>query len=478
MLGGIFLMIGCSQVPNSRGSAKEALTKGTPFNERFFNPVKDDNMLGDPWIIQHEGWYYYTQSGGHHIVVTRSDTITGVSAGQSREIWNIASQRGLDQVWAPELHFYDGLWYCYFTARQNNADTLRRIFVLRSRSADPMGEWDFIGKIPLPDDQWAIDATLLTHEGRLFLLWSGWKDISEGPGVWRQNIYISELADPVTIKPGVPRVKISGPEYSWETVDLPQNEGPQILKSPNGRVFCIYSASFSRGNSYCLGLVELTGEAMNAADWIKSSTPVFQSAPEVRVYSPGHCSFTESPDKSEHWIVYHAAKDSRTGWDRSARIQRFGFDEKGFPVFGTPNSTNVAFSVPSGESVNRVLYRAEDAELIEANVQAADGAETNVVTLPELDSSVTFRLTVPSAGSYPVYIRYTNSMPMTSQATLRINGERRITVQFRRCAMSGAASSDMGLTVIRVELQAGLNTLAFSGTRAVGLDCIILDLGR
>ena len=491
-------MIGCSRAPASADSAKVhdntlgydsalgqesaqgqeiVLTKSTPFNTMFFNPVKDDSMLGDPWITLHDGWYYYTQSGGNHIVITKAGAMTGVSAGLSKEIWNINSQQGLDQIWAPELHFYGGLWYCYFTARQNAADEMRRIFVLRSRSGDPMGEWDFIGKINLPDDQWAIDATFFSYKERLFLIWSGWKDVSEGPGVWRQNLYICELEDPVTVKPGASRVKISGPDHDWETVELPQNEGPEILVSPNNRVFCIYSASFSKSDSYCLGLLELRGEPTDPSCWQKNDSPVFRSAPAEHVYSPGHCSFTESGGGSEHWIMYHAAKDSRSAWDRSARIQQFYFDQEGFPVFGIPRSTNAPYTLPSGEKVNRLLYEAEDAQLTMADVQTTEGASgSGVVKMPELNSSVLFRISVPNAGVYPVYVRYTSSMPMTSQATLRINGERKFNVQFRRCAITGVTTSDMGLTVINVELKAGENDLEFSDSRTIGIDCIILDL--
>ena len=450
--------------------------EGVDFNNGFYNPIKDDHMLGDPWMVQHDGYYYYTQSGGNHIVVLRSRTITGISAGAEKEIWNISNSDNLTEIWAPELHYYDGSWYCYFTARMDRKDELRRIFVLKARTEDPLGEWDFIGKLELPQDQWAIDATFMEHEGKLYLLWSGWKDVSEGPGVWKQNIYICELEDPVTVRKGTDRVKLTGPEYSWETVQFPQTEGPEILKSPDGKVFCIYSASFSKSDSYCLGMLELTGDPMNAGDWIKSTEPVFASNPEEAVYSPGHCSFVKSPDQTQDWIIYHAAKDAGAGWDRSARAQKFSFDGDGRPVFCSPCSLDTQNELPSGEKVVRRLYEAEDGEMNQAQVRQQTGASGGkLVALPESDSALTFHISVPEAGSYAAYVRYSNQVPMQAGAFITVNAGKFEQRLFERCPSAGGKEYGLSVTQISLDLQKGENTILFEGARDILLDCLILE---
>jgi GH43 family beta-xylosidase len=75
----------------------------------------------------------------------------------------------LSQIWAPEIFFFNGRWYAYITAvdptisRGNvvNGEPRRRMFVIKSRTGDPMGEWDFAGRLPLPGNKYAIDGTIL-----------------------------------------------------------------------------------------------------------------------------------------------------------------------------------------------------------------------------------------------------------------------------------------------------------------------------
>ena len=81
--------------------------------------------------------------------------------------------------------------------------------------------------------------------------------------------------------------------------------------------------------------------------WIKESEPVFQSANGV--YGPGHCCFTKSPDGTEDWIFYHAAREKGSGWDRNVRAQRFEWTPEGSPRFGTPHSIDEPLKKPAGE---------------------------------------------------------------------------------------------------------------------------------
>src|SRR5436309_746267 len=110
-----------------------------------------------------------------------------------------------------------------------------------------------------------------------------------------------------------PRVCISRPEYPWEKRGRPLvNEGPTPLWH-NNVLFLIYSASASWTDDYCLGQLRWTGGApLNPTSWLKKSTPVFSSTKEV--FGPGRCSFVESRDGKEDWIVFHSARYSGAGW--------------------------------------------------------------------------------------------------------------------------------------------------------------------
>lgn len=92
--------------------------------------------------------------------------------------------------------------------------------------------------------------------------------------------------------------------------------------------------------------MRLTGnDPLDPKSWTKSRTPVFGSTGTV--FSPGHASFTNSPDDSEDWVIYHTAKHKGAGWNRDINIKKFTWDIEGNPVFGYPESKGVSFPVPS-----------------------------------------------------------------------------------------------------------------------------------
>ncbi|MFA6293928.1 MAG: family 43 glycosylhydrolase [Victivallales bacterium] len=92
--------------------------------------------------------------------------------------------------------------------------------------------------------------------------------------------------------------------------------------------------------------VGLVGEnPLDPENWRKKKKTVFAGTADV--ISPGHASFTQSPDGTEDWIVYHTAKYPGAGWNREVRIQRFTWDKRGDPCFGSPVSSNVEMEPPS-----------------------------------------------------------------------------------------------------------------------------------
>ncbi len=301
------------------------------------NPVAPEGH--DPWVIRSDGWYYYCYSHNGGIWVNRSADLRDAVQFHGTEVWRSEPGKPWSrEIWAPELHFLDGRWYIYFAA-DDGKNEHHRMYALKG-GGDALGTYDFAGKISDPSDRWAIDGTVLRHRGKLYFIWSGW----EGDENVRQDLYIARMRDPLAIEGE--RAMISRPEYDWETIGRPLiNEGPEVLT--RGRdVFVIYSASGSWTDDYCLGQLKLTGaDPMKPSSWTKKPTPVFGRTGTV--FGPGHASFTKSPDGSEDWIVYHAAKKRGSGWDRNTRMQRFTWDVDGNPSFGYPVSEGVGMRGPS-----------------------------------------------------------------------------------------------------------------------------------
>lgn len=319
----------------------------------FTNPLLPAGA--DPWCIYKDGYYYYTNTTGTNITIWKTKSIADLATAEKKVVF-MPPDTGLysKEIWAPEIHYLRDKWYIYFAADSGrNVD--HRLWVLENSSPDPLnGQWKMKGKLTTPDDKWSIDGTVYDHNGKLFLLWSGWDGDTNG----QQNIYIAAMSNPWTVEGA--RTKLSSPELAWETHgdlndpnDVPHvnvNEGPQILKN-KGKLYLIYSASGCWTDFYALGMLtaSVNSDIMNASSWKKNEQPVFQQSPQNRVYAPGHNSFFKSPDGTEDWILYHANNQPGQGCGnyRSPRTQKFSWNKDGTPDFGTPVSINTRLAIPS-----------------------------------------------------------------------------------------------------------------------------------
>ena len=117
------------------------------------------------------------------------------------------------------------------------------------------------------------------------------------------------------------KILISKPEYDWEKVGNPLvNSAPQVIIKDN-IVNLVYSAGGSWTDAYCLGLItaNIADDLINSENWQKHDKPMMQSGNSI--YGPGHNRFAKSPDGSQDYIIYHAARWQGSGWNRSVRIQ-------------------------------------------------------------------------------------------------------------------------------------------------------------
>ncbi|MBI2729344.1 MAG: glycoside hydrolase family 43 protein [Sphingobacteriales bacterium] len=317
-----------------------------PAGKTFTNPIINGS---DPWVFQKDGFYYYTQTSGNKVALWKTTAITKVNSAVSTTIFSpTGGTANSSNIWAPEIHFLDGKWYAYYTAG-SGPDETQRTWVLENSNADPTtGTWVDKGRIFTTDaDFWAIDGTVLEYNGSKYFLWSG----RPNPAVQNQNIYIAKMINAFTLQS--PATMLSKPELSWEINGGPVNEGPEILKNKDGKVFLIYSASGCWTDDYALGMLTLKdgGDPLILADWTKNAQPVFTKKPDSKAFGPGHNSFFKSPDAKEDWIIYHANTNSNEGCGdkRNVRIQKFTWNADGTPNFGVPVATGLAITVPSGE---------------------------------------------------------------------------------------------------------------------------------
>lgn len=318
----------------------------------FTNPIAEG---ADPWVTRHGDQYLWCFSEGNRgISVWTSDRLTSI--GTRHVVWQAPESGPFSrEVWAPEMHHLDGKWYIYLAASDGRNEN-HLAYALESASADPLGPYQLHGPFATGEGAdgkspniWAIDMTVLEHEGKRYALWSGW----DKPGTDRQFLYIAPMASP--LKLAAPRtLLVDNATHLWERTEENAesrglNEGPQVLKR-GGRTFVTYSCGASWKDTYKLGLLELTGpDPLDPASWTKHPEPVFTSG--GKTIGVGHSTFVPSPDGSEMWHVFHAKIDARDGWRRAVYLQPLDFKADGFPDFGTPVQAGRAIPRPKGETV-------------------------------------------------------------------------------------------------------------------------------
>lgn len=313
----------------------------------FRNPLQEQGP--DPWLLYHDGAYYLaTTTWSSQITMRRATTLAGLKSAEEVVVWTGDQPSRCCNIWAPEFHLLDGpngkRWYLYFSAGPAGMNTdNQRNHVLESAGLDPRGPYTYKARVyDARHDLWAIDASVVTIEGKTYFLYSAWEGQDQG-------VYIAAMSNPWTLSSS--RVRIARPTYAWETSLARVNEAPVALQR-NGRTFVIYSASACWGPDYKLGMLTLTGtDPLAESSWRKHPEPVFQRADRARAFGPGHNGFFSSPDGTETWIVYHANASAQGACDmkRAPRAQKISWNTDGTPNLGAPVALDVGIAVPSGE---------------------------------------------------------------------------------------------------------------------------------
>ncbi len=331
--------------PEAHGGNAESAT--------FRNPLLPSGP--DPWVTSYKGMYYYTNTTSVNLTIWATTDITDLRHARTKVIWVPPADGPYShELWAPELHRFDGRWYMYFAADAGKNDS-HRIWVIENPSDDPMeGTWTFKGQVKDATDRWAIDASAFEVQGQKYMIWSGWKGDKNN----EQDIFLAHLKNPWTIDSE--RVEISAPRYTWEMVgDLPEqpehphvnvNEGPEMLQHGDD-LFLVYSASGCWTDYYALGVAraKVGSNLLDAKSWQKYDHPFLHQDAVNGVFGTGHNGFFKSPDGKQDWIVYHANSARHEGCEdaRSPRAQPFTWNADGSPEFGRPLPTDVPIPKPS-----------------------------------------------------------------------------------------------------------------------------------
>ncbi len=296
----------------------------------------------DPYIIQMDGWYYFTASVPEfdRIILRKARTLAELPDAVEKVVWSRHAEGPLScNIWAPELHFVDGKWYIYFAAARGGADESgvydHRIYALENENPDPMsGSFKEAGRIDTGWESFSLDSTTVQYGGKRYFIWAQ-RDFAI-PG--NSNLYIAEMKNALELK--LPAVRLSIPEYDWECRGFLVNEGPSCLLH-GGRLYLTYSAS-ATDERYAMGLLTLKegGDPLKAEDWRKSPLPVMVTEETNGLYGPGHNSFTVD-EEGKSILVFHARPypgfkgDALSDPNRHCFLRPVRYDAGDCPVFAS-----------------------------------------------------------------------------------------------------------------------------------------------
>ena len=310
----------------------------------------------DPYVTKgSDGYYYFTASypmrgasdrnGYDRIILRRAKTIEELAAAEEIVIWDEKDDpNAFRYIWAPEIHEIDGNWYVFFTASNESGNVWGiKCHVLACTGDDPYTDpWVNKGVMQtLPGDtfsfRWfSLDMTYFECNGVHYVAWAQ----TDG----NSNVYLA------TINPEEPwkltsfPMLLTKPEYYWEKVSIPVNEGPAVMME-NGKVYLAFSAS-ATGPEYCIGLMyaDITADLMDKSSWTKLPYPLLTSDDLIGEYGPGHNCFVK--DENGDWVfVYHSRSEEcytkACGFGmndplydpcRSAHVRKVQWDDTGMPI--------------------------------------------------------------------------------------------------------------------------------------------------
>lgn len=236
----------------------------------------DSLIASDPYILADKAsrTYYLTGSGG---TMWKSPDLKSWEGPFSYIEIDTTSWMGSNpMIWAPELHYFKGKYYCFATFTNTDVvvdtvpercDVLRRgIHILTADQAE--GPYRPVTQIPYLPEEWStLDGTLFEEEGVPYLVFNhDWMQLENG------EIRQIKLSDDLSRTAGEARTLFSGKDAPWSrdmqligelTFGMSLNgyvsDGPFLFKTGSGRLGMLWS-SWS-DNRYAQGVAySLTGD--------------------------------------------------------------------------------------------------------------------------------------------------------------------------------------------------------------------------
>ena len=217
---------------------------------------REDLHIRDPFVFCRDGKYYLLGTTGDDCWNKGSNLLLY----ESTDLENFSQKcvmvkgdylNGYTNIWAPELHEYEGRYYLIFSVYRDDKGRGSIIFV----SDDINGEFKpLTGEYITPEKWGCLDATLFVYKGEPYLCFSNeWTTPITGDG--DGSLFIAKLSRDLKTIADKPRKIISG-KYSGFALEINERnevfgyvaEGPYLYEE-NGNVVLLWSTFTKTGYS-------------------------------------------------------------------------------------------------------------------------------------------------------------------------------------------------------------------------------------
>ena len=200
-------------------------------------------MLADPFILEHDGWYYiYGTESDNGIVVYRSRDLKTWSSlcGNAKE--NLAMHKddvwGSRYFWAPEVYKRGDKFIMTYSAHAH---------ICCAESDSPCGPFIQKEQRPYLPEEGGIDSSIFfDDDGKAYMFWVRF---TGGNIIWAAEM----TPDLKQVKMETAREIINPLDSTWETKMWRIAEGPMTIKY-KGKYYLTYSCNDFRSQDYAVGV--------------------------------------------------------------------------------------------------------------------------------------------------------------------------------------------------------------------------------
>jgi len=244
--------------------------------------------IRDPFVIKHNGKYYMYGSRGDNLWIEGGGFDVYISS--DLENWSDpieifappAGFWGDRQLWAPEVHEYNGEFYLFATF--NSVIVKRGTAILKAKAPEGPFVPHSDGAIT-PSDWGCLDGTLHQENGKNYMVFCNeWTQVFDG------TMCAVELSSDLKSPIGEPKLLFKASDASWaKPITVPPDimaihppgmdcyvtDGPCFYRAKNGDLLMLWS-SFTEGDNY-VQAISRSSDGTLFGNWTHESSLLYDN---------------------------------------------------------------------------------------------------------------------------------------------------------------------------------------------------------